>query len=395
MKNKLVFRMIGAISSAMIIVSLFIPFVSVSGFTQTLWDSYELAKSLYLPIMIIVFGAIGIFVFSTNIKVEFAYSTSGAILFYVISESIGFINQDMMKGLSVGYYTLITGAFLTGLMAFICNLKTKHKEVTVKVEEPQHNSIIESIDKLYGEDNNLSTPELVNPMPVEMIEQVQPTIIEPVASKPLSELVNQQPVEQSQPVVDVQPVEPVQALGPIEAATIDPLVAPIEDPIPVIHSSENEVKEESVAIPTINPVEQPVTEQPIAQPMTNPTVSEFAQPQPAVMTTPNSQPTVNPVVLEFAQPQAVSIPAINPVGTPAVNPVVSEFAQPQAVSIPAINPVGTPAANPVVSEFTATPDIAPLMSTSNNTPGINPVVSSFDNNRPNVSSKTDNLDIFN
>ena len=371
MKNKLVFRMIGAISSAMIIVSLFIPFVSVSGFTQTLWDSYELAKSLYLPIMIIVFGAIGIFVFSTNIKVEFAYSTSGAILFYVISESIGFINQDMMKGLSVGYYTLIAGAFLTGLMAFICNLKTKHKEVTVKVEEPQHNSIIESIDKLYGEDNNLSTPELVNPMPVEMIEQVQPTIIEPVASKPLSELVNQQPAEQSQPSVEVQPVEPVQALGPIEAATIDPLVAPIEDPIPVIHSSENEVKEETVAIPTITQVEQPVTEQPIAQPMTNPVVSEFAQ------------------------PQAVSIPAINPVGTPAVNPVVSEFTQPQAVAMPAINPVETPAANPVVSEFTATPDIVPLMSTSNNAPGINPVVSSFDNNRPNISSKTDNLDIFN
>mgnify|MGYP006969187999 CR=1 FL=1 len=32
--------------------------------------------------------------FSLNIKTEFAYSTSGAILFYLITETVSFVNKD-------------------------------------------------------------------------------------------------------------------------------------------------------------------------------------------------------------------------------------------------------------------------------------------------------------
>ena len=67
MKNRLVFRIIGALASALIIVSVFIPFISTTGFTQSLWEANKLINALYLPIMIIVFGSIGVLVFSTNI----------------------------------------------------------------------------------------------------------------------------------------------------------------------------------------------------------------------------------------------------------------------------------------------------------------------------------------
>ena len=84
MKSKLIFRILGALASALIIASVFIPFVSVTGYSQSLWQANELVGTLYLPIMIIVFGAIGVIVFSINIKTELAYTSSGALLFFLI-----------------------------------------------------------------------------------------------------------------------------------------------------------------------------------------------------------------------------------------------------------------------------------------------------------------------
>ena len=117
MKNKLIFRILGALASALIIVSVFIPFVSVSGYTQSLWDAYKVSEALYLPIMIIVFGGVGVLFFSINIKTEFAYSTSGALLFYTITETVSFVNQDMLDSLGIGYDCFVIGTILTPTIA--------------------------------------------------------------------------------------------------------------------------------------------------------------------------------------------------------------------------------------------------------------------------------------
>ena len=53
MNKKLMFRILGAIASSLIIVALFVPFVSVVGYSQNLWDMYS-KDSLYLLIMIMV-----------------------------------------------------------------------------------------------------------------------------------------------------------------------------------------------------------------------------------------------------------------------------------------------------------------------------------------------------
>ena len=63
MKNKLVFRILGALASALIIASVFIPFVSVTGYSQSLWETHSAVGTIYLPIMLIVFGVVGVFVF--------------------------------------------------------------------------------------------------------------------------------------------------------------------------------------------------------------------------------------------------------------------------------------------------------------------------------------------
>ena len=121
MKNKLIFRIIGALASALIIVSVFIPFISVTGYSTSLWESYKIINSLYLPIMIIVFGAIGALFFALNIKTEFAYMSTGAIIFFLVMQTIDVLNQGLFNTLSIGYYLLALGAILTGIMSFLTN----------------------------------------------------------------------------------------------------------------------------------------------------------------------------------------------------------------------------------------------------------------------------------
>ena len=151
MKNKLIFRILGALASALIIVSVFVPFVSVTGYSPSLWETYELTNSLYLPIMIIVFGAIGVIFFALNIKTEFAYMSVGAIFFFAIMQTIDILDQGVFNTLSVGYYFLVIGALLTGIMAFLTNLKSKKKvEVVEEVKKEEEASMIDQIDKLYN-----------------------------------------------------------------------------------------------------------------------------------------------------------------------------------------------------------------------------------------------------
>lgn len=124
MNKNFMYRMIGAIASALIIVSVFIPFVKVTGFSQSLWQEFS-EQSVYLPILIIIFGVIGVIFFALNFKTEFAYATAGGVSFYIIMRTIDIINQNVFNTLSIGYYFLIIGTLLTAIMAFLCNKDSK------------------------------------------------------------------------------------------------------------------------------------------------------------------------------------------------------------------------------------------------------------------------------
>ena len=314
MKSKLIFRILGALASALIIVSVFIPFVSVTGYTTSLWESFEVADSLYLPIMIIVFGAIGVVFFALNIKTEFAYMSTGAITFFLVIETIDILNQGMFDTLSLGYYFLAVGAILTGVMAFLTNLKpNKKNEKVVTVKQAEEPSMLDQIDKLYN-DQSVAQTEISPIQPVN-------TVVEPILVQPLETV--SPVVEQITPVVQEQPVE--QVVQPI-----------INEPInPVIPEQTNAVQIESQAIEL--PVEQPVN--PVLQDLpVNPVVQEFS----------NEVSAPNPVVQEFSNTALQANEPINPVmlsqtfeqqPVPQVNqPVLPEMDE----------PIST---NPVLQEF--------------------------------------------
>jgi len=320
MKNKLIFRILGALASALIIVSVFIPFVSVTGYSQSLWQAHSSVGTIYLPIMIIVFGAIGVIFFSINIKTELAYTSSGALLFFLIMQTIPIVDQGTFGTLSVGYYCLVIGTILTGIMAFLCNLKTKQKVVTKQEEEVvKEVSMIDQIDKLYN-DQNVNTPNVDN--------NILDNIIQPL---PVQENINTLPVENNIPTINTTEIN--DQIQPVTINNNNNFETPVslENLNNNVQSEPTNVVDEEVVEnnqPIAASVEeniQPVVEQQSMEPVainSNPVIQEFNQP------VVEQVPQQNPVIAEF-ETHNVETPVIseeNPV-TQQVNPVIAEFEQ--------------------------------------------------------------------
>lgn len=336
MKSKLIFRILGAISSALIIVSVFIPFIKVVGYSQSLWQTNSTLGTLYLPIMIIVFGAIGVLVFSINIKTELAYATAGALLFYLIMQTVPVINQGVFNTLNAGYYCLAVGTVLTAIMAFLCGLKLKQKEVETNYNDNNQTSMLEQIDRLYDNENN----EL-NDMQINQIDVIQP--LQPIntLSDNLIEPVQPIPVENNEGQISELPSENNLVSNPTNNM-VDLTQSAIEQPVqpevnigsqeikPVIIQNNNEMVPPTIVQPNIEPntpIQNLGQEQTVQN--TNPVVVEFEKPV--------SQ-NVNPVVSEFS-------PQNNSTG---VNPVVAEF------SVPSEH---TMISTPIIQEQTTTPSV--------------------------------------
>lgn len=315
MKNKLIFRILGALASALISVSVFVPFMSSTGDSVSLWETYESLNSLYLPIMIIVFGAIGVIFFSLNIKTEFAYTSVGAIAFFVIMQTIDIIDQGDFKSLSIGYYFLIIGAFFTGLMAFLNNLKTKQKVEIMEEIKKEDASLLDQIDKLYNEQPT-NQSEIIPIQPVDNI--IQPLPIQPIEQQPIvEEQVQNVQVVQEQPIEEIVETEILTNLVHQENSVEN--IQVLEEPL-VVQSFEQE------------PVSQPSN--PVLQEFNVPMVEEnhveptYVVEQQPIIPTPTVQP-VNPVLQQFGMmstPVVEEQPALNQeVINQPVNPTVQDF----------------------------------------------------------------------
>ena len=314
MKNKLIFRILGALSSALIVVSVFVPYVKVLNTTQSLWQEHTIKGSIYLPIMIIVFGAIGILLFAINKKIELVYSSVGALIFFLVMQTLTVINQNSFKNLSIGYYFLIAGTLITCIMAFICTMKIKIKEE--KQEEVKEESILTQIDKLY-DNSTIQTDELENNALEGIIQpiQVQNTSSMVNNTQSINEIV--QPLNIENNVQEIVNEEKNNVVNP------QPIIEEIKKEEPVVEVEQQNLTAPQVAIQMDNqPITQPQLQEAI-QPDVNPVVAQFESSQPQVV---ESQPVVQ-------NPQ----PEINKVEN--FNPVISQFGG-EHVSAKPINQAG-------------------------------------------------------
>ncbi|MBQ2946298.1 MAG: hypothetical protein IJE04_00410 [Bacilli bacterium] len=335
MKNKLIFRILGALASALIIVSVFVPFVSVTGYSPSLWETYELTNSLYLPIMIIVFGAIGVIFFSLNVKTEFAYMSVGAIAFFVIIQTIDILDQGAFGSLSIGYYLLVIGALLTGIMAFLTNLKTKKREmVSEEIKKTEEKSMLEQIDKLYNE-QTFPQSEMSPIQPIDNV--VQPLPIQPLESV-VEQMVEEKTIEEN-PVNAVLQEMPTQNYQVIQEPIIEQVqVENTNQPLNQVSQQFNVPIFEETQVQDVPLVEQQlVVETPVSQPV-NPVLQEFSQLTNSAVQESRITPVNMVEQVPIAQEQAVlnqgvaTVP-LSSISEP-VNPIVQEFTNPGLTATP-------------------------------------------------------------
>lgn len=326
MNKKLIFRILGSVAAAMIIVSVFLPFVSMGGNSASLWDNYKLIDSLYLPIMLIVFGVIALVPFLINRKTEFAYMSTGAVLFFVIMTTIDILNQNMFSYLSVGYYLLFIGAILIGVMTFLTNISSKNKK---NIPEPtvasnSEPSVLEQIDRLYKSPQDIEpVHQMAYDPAVAPISSINP--IENLNSASTSSLSN---LSVDSSLNSVQSIPEIVPLGSVETK---PSVNP------VLEQFSNLGNEGKTDLTPVNNVEvqnvaevQNVNPAPVAQP--NQALSGI--PQQPLQQDPNHEVSSNPVLSQFSAPNMSELVQASPEVTSlnstmepkAPNPVLNQFA---------------------------------------------------------------------
>lgn len=300
MNKNLILRILGAIFSALMIVGVFVPFVSVTGYTQSLWGVYSSIDTLYLPIMLIVFGVIGVVFFSLNFKTEFAYMSTGAVLFFIIMQTVDVLDQGTFSTLSVGYYFLAIGAIATGVITFLSNMKVKEKqEAIVSSENSAPSNMIAQIDKLYNEQpiqqdipvqtiNNNITPIPVQPIQ-QNIQEVN-SVGSDINNQPIPEIVKE-PVSMTnefQPQMNPQVIPTVEPQQNLQSNPVP--TQGLQQPNPVVQGFMNSNLQSQVA------------EQAAPEPQQN----NFSVPLNNINQELPKQP--NPVVQEFTKEQSQSIP---------------------------------------------------------------------------------------
>lgn len=155
--NKIGLKIIALGCILLMISGLFLPFVSVSGYTTTL---FGVNKELnYIPYILIGFGLISIIVILLNKKIEFAYLLIGSSLTFLITTTIDSIED--FKYFSIGYYLILISTILLFLMLILLN--TKSEDEIIKKEEPVLD-VKENIDFENIEPNELAKSIMDQPV---------------------------------------------------------------------------------------------------------------------------------------------------------------------------------------------------------------------------------------
>lgn len=264
MNNKLIYRTIGSLSSAMIIVSVFIPFFKFSGYTQSIWEGYS-GNFIFLPILIIIFGLIGVLVFSLNKKIELAYATSGAMIFYSVMRTVEIANQGIFESLSAGYYFLVIGSVLTGIITFLCNIKPKENVDNVDMVQTKMSmdNMMQPMQQI--ENNNMDLNSNLTPLMdnsnINNMQVENSNLFSTFQNQPEIDLMNQTVIDNTLNPVQEPIIEEIPNQLNVQQQFNQPIIEPINT-IPQI----NPLSEQQYNQQNLNNIEIP---QPINQMQTN------------------------------------------------------------------------------------------------------------------------------
>ena len=162
MNKSLLLKILGILGGLFVVVGLFIPYVKVTGFSQSLWQTYVENKQIYLAIIIMIFGLLPIILFLINKKTEFSYTSVGALGFFLIIQIVDTVSNNTFNTLSFGFYVMLIGTILIGVITLLLDKKGKVNVLNEQIA-PISNNISDpierkNIDAIYDQNLNNSVP---------------------------------------------------------------------------------------------------------------------------------------------------------------------------------------------------------------------------------------------
>ena len=180
MKKDNIFSIVAMGCGLLVILSVFLPYVSYFGTSISLWKAENPARILY-----ILLGLLVIAVYLINKKTELSYLSVGFTLFTSISDMI---SMEGLDGLSIAFYLILLSSIAIGVMTFLYEEKnaTALINLSVKVNKPEVNNQTQPMMNqqiiIQPMMNNQSFPQ-----PMEQPVQTEPVITgyDPMTGAPI------------------------------------------------------------------------------------------------------------------------------------------------------------------------------------------------------------------
>ena len=115
-KNK-IFAFVNIGLAVLLIISIFLPYMSVFSMSTSLWKAEDSSRIMY-----ILLGLFVIALYLINKKTEMAYITAGYGTFTSLAQ---IISLEGLEGLSIGFYLILMCSIAIGVITFLYDEKER------------------------------------------------------------------------------------------------------------------------------------------------------------------------------------------------------------------------------------------------------------------------------
>ena len=345
MNKNLFLKILGIISGLLVISGLFLPYTK-----QSLWAIDISNNQIYLSIVIIVFALLPIIFYTINKKIEFVYTSVGALGFFITVQLVDAITKGTFSAFGLGFYFILVGIVLMGIVTIILGKKSKVNVLNEQIApisnniadpierknmDPEYSQSLDNVLPLENENTENvvedanSNEEEIEALGEEIPEYQPENGINPVVSEftddtNMPQEATDTSVESSQDVSNVDntspessPVDQAPVAEEVAVPTVTEDVSVAETPVASENVPQQESVGESIAVQEV--VAPTVTENtPVAS--ENVPQQEFISPATEVSTQPEVAPQQNDIVFEDAPqqeiPQETQEPQVDIFGQP-------------------------------------------------------------------------------
>ena len=134
MKKDNIFSIIAMGCGLLIILSVFLPYITYFSSSSSLWKMQDVSRFIY-----IILGSLVIFVYLINKKTELSYLTVGYGLFASLAKML---SVSEIGGLSIGFYLIFLSSFVIGVITFLYDRENAVELIEFNKQQMNDNSQI-------------------------------------------------------------------------------------------------------------------------------------------------------------------------------------------------------------------------------------------------------------